>query len=157
MMPAAAKSSTPMPIWMRRRGQPATTPAPSHAPATAAAIMSTSVFISTSTTRTKMMASAKVGTECPTLSVPGMFSSLTTFPSLNIDVVDAKEPTPRVSRKSVTKPMPSWRGDGQAEEPAPRARRASRTHTAMNTTPTIARSANRTALAEISLSCRDSK
>ena len=36
---AAASSARPMPIWTRRRGQPATTPAPSHAPATEAAII----------------------------------------------------------------------------------------------------------------------
>ncbi len=47
--PAASSSATPMPIWMLRRGQLATTPAPSQAPATAAAIISTRVRMSTLT------------------------------------------------------------------------------------------------------------
>src|SRR5260221_10480332 len=119
--------------------------------------MSTSVVISTLTTRMKIMASANVGTAWPTLSVPGMFSSATTPPSLNIDVVVANEPTPSVSRKSVTKPMPSWSGVGHTGAPGGRARRASRTQTAMNTTPTTASEANRTPLAEISISWGDSR
>jgi len=52
-----------------------------------------------------MMAWAKVGTAWPTLSVPGIFSSGTTRPSLYIEVVVANEPTPSMSKKSVTKPI----------------------------------------------------
>jgi hypothetical protein len=45
---AAASSAIPIPSWIFCRGQRATTPAPSHAPATAAPIMSTSVVKLTS-------------------------------------------------------------------------------------------------------------
>ena len=82
MIAAATSSKTPMPSCTRRRDHVDTTPAPSHAPATAAAIIVSSVLMSTSTTRMKMNASAKVGTEWPTLSVPGMFSSATRPPNL---------------------------------------------------------------------------
>ena len=71
-----------MPIWMRRRGQRDTKPAPSQAPATAAPIISTSVVISTWTTAMKMNACANVGTVWPTFSVPGICASSTTRPSL---------------------------------------------------------------------------
>ena len=43
MKTAAASSATPMPIWTLRFGHLATTPAPSHAPSTAAAIIEISV------------------------------------------------------------------------------------------------------------------
>ena len=49
MKPAATKSAVPMPICTARREKPETMPAPSHAPATAAAISSTSVVKSTVT------------------------------------------------------------------------------------------------------------
>src|SRR4051812_42369372 len=99
---------------MRRRGHPDTKPAPSHAPATAAPIINTSVDRSTSTARMKMKASAKVGTVCPTFNVPGMFaSSFTARPNLNSDVVVANDPIPSVSKKSVTAPITSCAGVGQ--------------------------------------------
>ena len=66
-----------MPIWMLRRGQPETTPAPSQAPATAAPIIAMSVRTSTLTMAMKMKACASVGSVWPTLSVPGMRSSRT--------------------------------------------------------------------------------
>ena len=46
-----------------------------------------------------------VGRVWPTLSVPGIFSSGTTFHALNIAVDVAYEPMPSVSKKLVTKPM----------------------------------------------------
>ena len=115
MIPTAPRSSTPIPSWIRRRGQPETTPAPSQAPAVAAPIMSVSVFASTSTAmmRMEMTASAKVGIMWPTLSVPGMFSSATTPPSLKSEVVGANDPIPSMSKKSVTIPIPSWRMVGR--------------------------------------------
>ena len=50
MMAEAASSALPMPIWIARRGQPATTPAPSQAPSTEAAMSNTRVVVSTSMT-----------------------------------------------------------------------------------------------------------
>ena len=50
MTMAATSSSTPMPVWMPRRDQLDTKPAPSQAPATAAAIIRISVCMSTLTT-----------------------------------------------------------------------------------------------------------
>ena len=43
---AATSSAAPIPIWTLRRDHLATTPAPSQAPATAAAIMATRVVMS---------------------------------------------------------------------------------------------------------------
>jgi hypothetical protein len=82
MIPAATNSSTPIPIWIRRRGQWDTYPAPSQEPATAAPIISTSVDISTLTRAMLMNACANVGIAWPTFSVPGMCASSTTCPSL---------------------------------------------------------------------------
>ena len=72
---AAASSARPMPSCTFRRDQAATTPAPSHAPATDAAIIPISVVISTSTIAMKMKACTIVGSAWPTLRVPGIFSS----------------------------------------------------------------------------------
>ena len=47
MMTANPSSAVPIPIWTFRFGQLATTPAPSQAPATAAAIIENSVRTST--------------------------------------------------------------------------------------------------------------
>ncbi len=55
-----------------------------------------------------MNAWANVGTMCPTFNVPGMFASSTTPFSLYSDVVVANDPTPSVSKKSVTAPIASW-------------------------------------------------
>ncbi len=145
MMPAARISSTPMPIWIRRRGQRDTTPAPSQAPSVAAATIAASVVMSTSTTRMKMKASAKVGIMCPTFSVPGMFSSATACPSLYSDVVVANEPMPSVSKKFVTKPIAIWPGVGRARAPAARGWRA---QIAMNAIPIAASTPNSSALAD---------
>ena len=49
MRPAAASSAEPMPSWTRARLQRDTTPAPSQAPATAAAIMDARVGMATVT------------------------------------------------------------------------------------------------------------
>ena len=49
MTEAAASRATPMPRWMRGRLQRETTPAPSQAPITAAAIMTVSVGMATET------------------------------------------------------------------------------------------------------------
>ena len=46
---AAASSADPIPIWILRRGQWQTTPAPNHDPTTDAPIIATSVITSTST------------------------------------------------------------------------------------------------------------
>ncbi len=51
---AAASSARPIPTWTLRLGHEATTPAPSQAPATEAAIMPIRVVISTSTIAMKM-------------------------------------------------------------------------------------------------------
>ncbi len=59
-----------------------------------------------------MIASDTVGIACPTLSVPGMSSSLTMRPRTRTAVVVAKEPIPNVSKKSVTVPRPSRMGMG---------------------------------------------
>ena len=120
---AAAISARPIPIWTRRRGQAATTPAPSQAPATEAAIMPMSVVMSTSTIAMKMKAWAIVGSAWPTFSVPGIFSSGTRRLSLNIDVVGAKEPMPSVSKKLVRKPIASRMTSGWASRARPRAER----------------------------------
>ena len=71
-----------MPIWILRRGQPATMLAPSHAPATAMMIIRTRVLASTSTPRMKMNAWTIVGSACPIVIVPGIRSSGTIFFSL---------------------------------------------------------------------------
>ena len=60
-----------MPICTFRRDQPATTPAPSHAPATDAAIIPTSVVISTSTIAMKMKACTIVGRRVADVERPG--------------------------------------------------------------------------------------
>ena len=69
--------------------------------------MPMSVVMSTSTIAMKMNAWAIVGRACPTLSVPGIFSSGTRRLSLNMDVVGANEPMPSVSKKLVRKPIAS--------------------------------------------------
>src|SRR5579871_621564 len=101
---AAVSSASPMPICTLRRGQRETIPAPSHDPTTDAAIIATSVVMSTSTTRMNRKASASVGAQWPTFNVPGIFSSGTIFQNLNTDVVGANDPMPSVSKKLVTKP-----------------------------------------------------
>ena len=78
-----------MPIWILRRDALATNPAPSHEPRTAAAIISTRVFKSTVTMAMKMKAWVIVASVCPTLSVPGIFSSATRRRSLSAAVVGA--------------------------------------------------------------------
>ena len=59
-----------------------------------------------------MKAWTTVGAVWPTLRVPGMSRSGTTFQNRNIDVVVAKDPMPRVSKKFVMKPMPRCNGVG---------------------------------------------
>ncbi len=114
---AAASSASPIPICTRRRGQEATTPAPSQAPATEAAIMPISVVMSTSTMAMKMKACTIVGSAWPTFNVPGIFSSGTRPFSLNIDVVGANEPMPSVSKKLVRNPMESCVVPGRGSPP----------------------------------------
>ena len=107
MMVAARSNAEPMPSCTALRGRPATMPAPSHAPAQAAAISKARVVKSTSTICVKMIAWVTVGTTWPTLSVPGINSSGTIFQARNIAVVGANEPMPSVSKKFVTAPMKS--------------------------------------------------
>ena len=147
MIAAATSSSTPMPIWILRRGQPATMPAPSQAPTTDAAIIEISVVTSTSTTAMKMNASAKVGTAWPMFIVPGISSSETTPVSLYSDVVGANEPMPSVSRKSVTAPIASPSGRGTASAMRAFARRAAITQATTKKAESSASARRRSALA----------
>jgi hypothetical protein len=57
--------------------------------------------------------SAIVGIVCPTLSVPGISRSGTILKNLNAAVVGANEPMPSVSKKLVTKPVPSSSADSR--------------------------------------------
>ena len=75
--------------------------------------MDTSVTGSTATLPMKMKAWVMVGMVWPMLSVPGIHSSFTSFHALNIAVVGAYEPMPRVSKKFVMKPMIRSRGPGK--------------------------------------------
>ena len=104
---AVTNSATASPIWILRFGRPLTIPAPNHAPITLAPIIATRVNDSTWITVMNSTPSRKVGSAWPTLSVPGISSSSTTEPSLSTVDVVANDPTPSVSRKSVTKPRPS--------------------------------------------------
>src|SRR5437763_12513486 len=54
-----------------------------------------------------MNACASVGTMWPTFKVPGMSASSTTCFNLYSDVVVANDPTPSVSKKSVSAPIAS--------------------------------------------------
>src|SRR6266702_2615467 len=90
---------------MARRGRRATTPTPSHAPSTAAAIRLISVVRSTVTAVMKISAWMTVGVAWPALSVPGICSSGGWRRSLKIAVVGAKDPMPSVSKKFVTNPI----------------------------------------------------
>ena len=112
MKSAARRRATPMPIWTPRRGSLDTTPAPSQPPAMVETMMESSVTDSTGTTAMKMRAWATTGSECPTIMVPGICSSGTRRSILNAVVVGANDPMPRVSKKFVTKPITSRRGDG---------------------------------------------
>ena len=109
MSAAATSSAIPMPSCTRRRDHVATRPAPSHAPTTAAPIISASVRVSTSTMAMKTSACATDGSAWPTFSVPGMSRSGTSPRNRKSDVVGANEPTPSVSKKSVSAPMPTAR------------------------------------------------
>src|SRR5579885_2988839 len=102
---AATRSAIPMPRRTRRRLHPATALAPSQAPTTAAAIMSTSVRGSTSTMAMKTSACTTDGSAWPTLSVPGSRRSGTRWKARKSAVVGANDPTPSVSKKFVTAPM----------------------------------------------------
>ena len=73
----------------------------------AAAIIDTSVLISTSMLPVKRKACAIVGSVWPTLSVPGITRSSTELRNFQIEVVVANEPMPSVSKKLVTNPMSS--------------------------------------------------
>src|SRR3954451_15584663 len=64
-----------------------------------------------------MNACAIVGIVWPTFSVPGISFTGTRFRSLNIDVVVANDPIPRVSRNAVTKPISVCRGVGRSRPP----------------------------------------
>src|SRR5579875_3336598 len=99
------RSAIPMPRRTRRRLHPATALAPSQAPTTAAAIMSTSVRGSTSTMAMKTSACTTDGSAWPTLSVPGSRRSGTRWKARKSAVVGANDPTPSVSKKFVTAPM----------------------------------------------------
>ena len=137
-MLAATSSAQPMPIWMFRRGQPETTPAPTQEPVTAAAIISTRVVTSMATAVMKRNAWVMVGGVWPTFRVPGIFSSGTRRNILKTAVVGANEPMPRVSKKFVTKPMRSSKAEGVAEavpSAFARARRAPRPSRARTDTP----------------------
>ena len=72
---AAVSNATPMQIWIARRGNRPTTPAPSHAPMVALATMVASSTGSTATTVVKMSVSTNAAALWPTLSVPGISSS----------------------------------------------------------------------------------
>ena len=61
-----------------------------------------------------MNACVIVGSVCPTFSVPGISRSGTILKNLKTAVVGANEPMPSVSKKFVTKPMPSCAGFGTA-------------------------------------------
>nr|WP_234716157.1 hypothetical protein [Sphingopyxis macrogoltabida] len=117
-----------MPIWIARRGRRATKPTPSQAPATAATIMPTSVAGSTETIAMKISACVIVGSAWPTLSVPGIFSSATRPVSLKAAVVEAKEPTPSVSKKLATKPIAISTGPGRRPAGGASATRRSSCH-----------------------------
>ncbi len=60
-----------------------------------------------------MNASAIVGIVCPTFNVPGISRSGTSLKNLNALVVGANEPMPSVSKKLVTKPVPSSSADSR--------------------------------------------
>ena len=109
---AATSSAIPIPIWTRRRDQPATMPAPNHAPRIAAPIKDTSVNISTCTMAMNRKASRMVGGVWPTFRVPGIFSSGTSRKNLKMAVVGANDPIPRVSKKLVMQPMASSAREG---------------------------------------------
>ena len=68
---AAAVSAVLMPSWTARRGRRDTSPAPSHAPRTEAAIMLMSVSGSTVTAAMKISASVSVGSACPDVERAG--------------------------------------------------------------------------------------
>ena len=54
-----------------------------------------------------MKACSTLGSVWPTFSVPGITRSGTSFQNLKKEVVGAKEPIPRVSKKFVMNPMPA--------------------------------------------------
>ncbi|NJN05967.1 MAG: hypothetical protein HC814_05780 [Rhodobacteraceae bacterium] len=91
-------SAAPIPIWMFRRGQCATTPAPTHAPTTDAAISQPIVSGSTCTSAMKKNACRIVGGVWPTFMVPGIRSSGTSRKMRNSAVVGANDPIPSVSK-----------------------------------------------------------
>src|SRR6478609_2229894 len=94
-----------------------------------------------------MNACASVGTMWPTFNVPGMFASSTTFFSLYIDVVVANDPTPSVSKKSVTAPIARCSQVGRILP----VRCAWRYQNAQNAIPTPASKTNSAALALMAL------
>ena len=110
---AVITSTTAMARWIVRRGQCTTVPVPNQAPSPPVVTMVANVRRLTETAVRNSAASRIVGIAWPILSVPGIFSSSTTRPSRSTEVVVANEPTPRVSRKSVTRPRasspPMWR------------------------------------------------
>jgi hypothetical protein len=87
-----------------------------------------------------MKACATVGSVCPTLSVPGITRSGTSFNQRKRAVVVANDPIPSVSKKFVTAPTPtctgvtraSVGGDGVAGR-SPRAARTTRPQPPANT------------------------
>src|SRR3970040_31222 len=83
-----------------------------------------------------MSACATVGSACPTFSVPGIFSSDTSFHKRNIVVVVAKDPMPSVSKKLVRRPMGRDRHDA-------------RDHSATNTAVTRPSTASRAVFGSI--------
>src|ERR1051326_5040499 len=96
-----------------RRGQRATTRAPSHAPNIDAAIIEKRVGTSTGMIVVYIKVWTTVGNVWPTFSVPGITRSSTIRKNLKIVVVVAYDPIPRVSKKLVNAPVPSWRKPGK--------------------------------------------
>jgi hypothetical protein len=110
---AAANSASPIPSCTFLFDQREMTPAPSQAPATAAAIIEKSVRMSTGISVVKMNACAIVGSACPALRVPGMTRSGTIFRNLKAAVDVANDPMPSASKKLVTNPSPICSGLGK--------------------------------------------
>ena len=103
----------PMPICICRRGQPATMPAPNHAPATAAPIMPNQGRNLDGDDRDEDEGLGDRGQGVRRRSsVPGIGRSGTRPCNLKMVVVGAKEPIPSVSKKLVTKPIASWNAEG---------------------------------------------
>ena len=108
MKPPRPAAQAPCRTALSSSASAQTTPAPSQAPSTAAAIIEKSVSTSTGMTDMKMNAWATVGSVCPAFSVPGITRSGTILKNLNIAVVVANDPMPSASKKLVTPPITIW-------------------------------------------------